>query len=141
MANILIVEDNPDVAAIFAEILKDEGHKVETVAAAYGAIIKAIRVPFDLILMDLLLQGSNGAVTSLALRGLGGSYENVPIIVITGGMMPLEQDVYDRARFAGRMLKPVLPKELIAEVDKHLNKTMPEVEGRAEGGVEGDQNG
>lgn len=119
MASILLIEDNDEVAEVFKEILQSAGHYVERSAAAYGAILRAVKMPFDIVIMDLLLQGANGAVAALALRGLG---MECPIIVVTGGLMPLDQTVYDHARFAGRLLKPVKPSELLEEIDRHLTR-------------------
>lgn len=67
--------------------------------------------------MDLLLQETNGAVAALALRGLGVT---APILAVTGNLLPIDQEIYDRARFASKLLKPVLPHELINEVNRHL---------------------
>lgn len=114
---ILIIDDNDDVAALYAEILTSDGFEVDRTAAAYGAVLRAMSHRYDLVIMDLLLQGTNGAVAALALRGLGVT---APIIVITGGLMPIDDRVYAAANFAGRMLKPVLLDELISEVRRQL---------------------
>ena len=119
MANILIVDDNDEVAALFQAILEEAGHKVDRAPAAYGAILRAVRMTYDIVVMDLLLIGANGAVTALALRGLGMMG---PILVITGGAMPIDKAVYDRAGFAGKLLKPVTPAELVSEVQKALDE-------------------
>ena len=126
MAHILIIEDNDDIAELWRGILGQAGHSSERAAAAYGAAIRMTRGQFDLVLMDLLLQGANGAVTGLALRGLG--YAG-PIVIITGGLMPIEKDVYERVGFAGKLLKPVGPKELTDEVNRQLRN---EQEGSAD---------
>ncbi len=117
MANILIVEDNDDVATIYQALLEAHGHYVERAAAAYGAIIRASKTDFDLVIMDLLLQGANGAVAALALRGMG---LKVPIIVLTGNLMPIDPEIYKRAGFSGKLLKPVRPDELLGEISKQL---------------------
>lgn len=119
MAHILMIEDDDQVAAVFQEQFERDGHHVDRSAAAYGAVQRMTRaaVPYDLVLMDLLLQGANGAVAALALRGLG--YVG-PIVVVTGGLMPLDAEVYKRAQFSGRLLKPVRLEELSAEVARHL---------------------
>lgn len=114
---ILVIDDNDDVAAVFVDALTTAGFEVDRSAAAYGAVLRAVKHHYDLVLMDLLLQGANGAVAALALRGLG---VEAPIVVITGGLMPIDEEVYARARFAGRLLKPVLPSEIVAEVRRQL---------------------
>lgn len=118
MANILIVDDNDEVAEIFSELLEGEGHHVERAAAAYGAVLRALKTPPAVVIMDLLLQGANGAVAALALRGIGVT---CPIVVVTGGLMPIDERVYELAGFSGRLLKPVKPSELLDEVRRRLS--------------------
>lgn len=118
MAHILIIDDNDQVAEIIREALSLAGHTSERSAAAYGATLRMLESHFDLVLMDLLLQGANGAVAGLALRGLG--YAG-PILVVTGNLMPIDQRLYDRVGFAGKLLKPFKLEELQAEIDKLLS--------------------
>lgn len=115
MAHILIIEDSDQVAQLIQDALTGVGHTTERSAAAYGACLRAVASHFDLVLMDLLLQGANGAVAGLALRGLGF---DGPMVVVTGNLMPIDQNLYDRVGFAGKLLKPFKLEELIYEVDK-----------------------
>lgn len=117
MANILVIEDNDQVAQLIQDVLEECGHTSERSAAAYGAVLRMIHGSFDLVLMDLLLQGANGAVAGLALRGLG--YKG-PILVITGNLMPIDKEVYDRVGFADKLFKPFTTKNLKFEVDRLL---------------------
>ncbi len=141
MTDILVVEDNDEVAAYLQDMLEVGDYRVERAATAYGAVIRAGRTKFDLVLMDLSLGGPsgpmdldvdggytsgrqgdvNGAVTTLALRGMGG-YADVPIIVITGGLTVLDPAVEAACRFAGKLLKPALPRDVMPEIEKHLGK-------------------
>src|SRR5689334_32146 len=101
MASVLIVEDDDQVAQTIEDIVMELGHTCDRSAAAYGACLRMLRsgVRYDIVLMDLLLQGANGAVTGLALRGLGFSG---PILVITGNLMPIDQSLFDSVGFAGK---------------------------------------
>lgn len=114
---ILVVDDNDDVAAVFTTILEDEGYEVHRSATAFEAIERALDNYYDLIIMDLLLQDTNGVVASLALRGMS---VDSPIVIVTGGLMSVDTRLYSRANFAGQLLKPVLPTELKNEVAKHI---------------------
>lgn len=130
MARILVIEDNDQVAALYADALLQEGHAVDRTMAAYGAVQRCVGTRYDLVIMDLMLQGANGAVGGLAIRGLGLSTgwewaQAVPILVISGLQMPIDQEVYDRVGFAGQMLKPVHLHELVAEVEKQLAAAQP----------------
>lgn len=117
MANILIVEDNHEVAELFQIILEEAGNKVERAATAYEAVLLAAKLSFDIVLMDLILFGANGVVAALALRGLG---VEAPIIAISGNLITIDEAIYDRVGFAAKILKPVRSKELIDEINNHL---------------------
>lgn len=118
MAHILIIDDDDQVAALIAEMLAVRGHTTERAAAAYGAALRMMDSHFDLVLMDLMLQGANGAVAGLALRGLG--YAG-PMLVVTGNLMPISQGLYDRVGFTAKLLKPFSMEQLQDEVDKILS--------------------
>lgn len=119
MAHILIIDDDDQISLLIQEMLKPLGHTLERAAAAYGACLRMLNNQFDLVMMDLLLQGANGAVAGLALRGMG--YVG-PILVVTGNLMPINQGLYDRVGFDAKLLKPFHMEELQAEVEKLLLK-------------------
>lgn len=131
---ILVVDDNDEVAAVFVDALTEAGFEVDQKVTAYEAIVQAFKTRYDIVLMDLILHSydslsalssgdtrrgeqPNGAVAALAMRGLG---LEMPILVITGGLLPIDEDIYKKIRFAGKLLKPVLPTEIVAEVRRQL---------------------
>ena len=118
MARILVIEDAADVATTFVDLLEDAGHTAIAVTTAYDAVLKVLVGQFDLVLLDIILQGPNGAVAALAMRHVG--YVN-PIIVVTGGLDDTNQRIWEIVGVAGRMLKPVKPTELMEEVAKHVS--------------------
>ncbi len=119
MSKILIVEDDRELATLYEERLLEDGHQIDHAADAYEAIQQALSTETlpDLVIMDLALQGPNGIVTGLALRGLG--YAG-PIIVVTGALLPVDQKLYDLVGFTGRLLKPMKLADLVAEIDRQL---------------------
>lgn len=121
-AKILVVENDDQVARVFHDQLDDDGYEVDVVPSGSYAALKILETSYDLIIMDLALSGMDGAITALALRGLG--YQG-PIIVATGGLLPIDETLYDRIGFAGRLLKPLHLTELSAEVKRHLAKGGP----------------
>lgn len=117
MALILIVEDNEPVAETFRAGLEAAGHRTVVVPSANDAAVAALDEAPDLVLMDLALRNSHGATASLALRGLG--YRG-PIILTTGGLMPVDPRIGDAVGFAAELRKPLTVEELVAAVEKHL---------------------
>lgn len=125
MAHVLIIDDDDLVSELIKGILEEAGHTSDRAAAAYGATLRMLSSHYDLVLMDLLLQGANGAVAALALRGMG--YLG-PIVVVSGNTMPINTNLYDLARFNGRVLKPFKGDELVAEVNRQLSAVVRPVE-------------
>lgn len=137
MARILVVEDDDGVAAYLVDMLVElAGYEVDRAATADGAVervkgsLSLGGSPYDLVLMDMLLQGrrregdepttkpsANGAVTTLALRALG--YHG-PVVVITGNLASIDKEIEAAAGFAGRLLKPALPRDVLPEVARHI---------------------
>lgn len=133
-ARVLIVEDDDAVAAYLKDAIESAGYEVERAATAYGAVRRVMRGRFDVVLMDMTLQGLylrdpsddvpalraadlNGIVTTLALRGIG--YTG-PVLQVTGGTLPVDQDMEDAAGYVGRLLKPVLPADIIPALTRLL---------------------
>ncbi len=58
--NILAVEDEKDVQALYTAILTEEGHRVVTVSTGAQAIEKIAKEQFDLIILDLKLPDIDG---------------------------------------------------------------------------------
>ncbi len=57
---ILIVEDEPDVAQMLAEVLEGVGHKTEIAATGKEALARLDAEPFDLILSDMRMPDMDG---------------------------------------------------------------------------------
>lgn len=130
MARILIVEDNDEIAAYLLDMLQTAGYEADRAATADGAVLRVKNNQYDLVLMDLLLLGRprtadapgvapsvNGAITAMALRylGYGG-----PVVMLTGNLADIDDEIMEAAGFAGKLLKPALPKDVLPEVARHL---------------------
>jgi hypothetical protein len=79
---ILLVEDHPDTAAVFARVLRGDGHDVRAAATADDALAACDRRNVDLLICDIGLPGHDGwellplvrrrhALPAIALTGYG----------------------------------------------------------------------
>lgn len=118
MPNILIVEDDPEIAMLEQDYLEIEGFQTRTVSDGEGAVSAALTRTFDLILLDLMLPGCNGYDVCRRIR----DQVDVPILMVTA-----RTDSVDKIRGLGLgaddyIAKPFDPAELVARVKAHLNR-------------------
>lgn len=66
--NVLIVEDNPDIAANLGDYLEDKGHIVDYAADGVSGQRMALEFDFDVIVLDLMLPGRDGIAVANALK-------------------------------------------------------------------------
>ena len=120
-SRILVVEDDPRLAATLERVLQAEGHDVETAGEGNAALRRARERPFDLVVLDIMLPGVDGITVCRRLRSSG----SVPILLLTalGGT---EERVRGLDSGADDYLdKPFAYEELLARVRALLRRTAP----------------
>ncbi len=85
MSNVLVIEDNAEIAQLIRLHMEDLGHHAECAldgkAGLAAAQAQAQTKPFDLIVLDLMLPGMNGLEVCRALRADPTHY--TPILMLT----------------------------------------------------------
>jgi two-component system cell cycle response regulator len=82
-AQLLVVDDDPQVARLISMILREEGYEVTTTLRGTDAIIKAREDSPDLILLDVQMPGLDGLEATRQLKS-DPVTRSIPIILITG---------------------------------------------------------
>jgi DNA-binding response OmpR family regulator len=121
VANVLIVEDNRDLAALVATTLRMEGHDVRTADDGAEALLLAAERGPDVIVLDVGLPKLDGVELARALRQMHG--RDVRLIAYTGS---LDDALLDRLFDAGvddAFRKPVPMPRLAAAVRDHERPT------------------
>ena len=112
---ILVVDDDPAIAALIAEVLTDEGYTARLAYDAASALaVIAAQVP-ALILTDLLLPGMSGLELLRMVRARG--HADLPIILVTTAA-DRAADLTDAAAF---LAKPFDIDELLACVARYVS--------------------
>lgn len=115
-APILVVEDDPDLLALEAEILRSAGYSIMTAADGLEALERAAASPPSLVLLDMRMPRMDGWQFAKAFRERHGSA--CPIVVVTAA-----EDARRRAEeigASGFLEKPFDLEDVIREVERHL---------------------
>jgi len=120
-SRVLVVEDDPRLAATLDRVLSAEGHDVEVAGDGNEALNRARGRPFDLVVLDIMLPGLDGISVCRRLRSTG----SVPILLLTalGGTEERVRGLDSGAD--DYLVKPFAYEELLARVRALLRRTAP----------------
>jgi two-component system sensor histidine kinase BarA len=113
--NILVVDDNHINRLFFQSALRKMQHQCSTAESGPQAIELCNEERFDLILMDIRMQGMNGIEAARAIKQLPG-YQDTPILAISAETFAVD----DYPEFTAAMLKPVKPERMQQLIRQHL---------------------
>ena len=85
-ARVLVAEDVRAGQEVIAAMLRREGHAVELADDGAAAIRLAATRPFDIVLMDVHMPGTNGLEATRRIRALGGPASRVPVLALTANV-------------------------------------------------------
>ncbi len=118
-SRILLVEDDPDVQLIVADLLRGHGHEVAVSGDGEEGLRIAAEQQFDLMILDLMLPGMDGFELCRAVRerGFDGA-----ILMLTARTQ-VDDRVHGLQMGADDyLIKPFDPKELLARVSALLRR-------------------
>lgn len=119
MANILVVEDDPEMGALVERGLVGEGHRVTVVSDGIAALVQARTQTFDAAAIDVMLPEMTGFEVCRRLREMG---EDFPVVLVTA------RDAVDDRVFGldsgadDYLTKPFAIAELNARLRAHLRR-------------------
>ena len=115
---VLIVEDEPKLAAVLQDYLRAAGFGTEIVADG-TLVLEAIRQrPPALVLLDLMLPGRDGVSLCRELR----AFSRVPVIMVTARVEEVERLIGLEAGADDYVCKPYRPREVVARVQAQLRR-------------------
>ena len=117
-ANILIVDDEPDIVEVLGDRLESWDYEVRTVNNARACYAAVAEQPPDLILMDIQMPEISGME---ALVELKTHHPDIPVLMISASTARnAARESTDRGA-AGFVLKPFEPEELRHKIEKILS--------------------
>jgi len=134
-AEVLVVEDEPDIRALIVHHLTEAGFRCRTAADGPEALARLRASAPDLVVLDLMLPGIDGLELTRRLRA-EPAWAALPIIMLTAKADEVDRVVGLELGADDYVAKPFSPKELLARVRAVLRRARPTDDGRALAGGE-----
>ena len=117
MKTILIVEDNEDNRLIYSQYLAHAGYRVlEATNGAEGVEVTRRDRP-DIVLMDISMPVMDGLTATRHLKA-DPELKGIPVVALTAHAMATDEEMAREAGCDGYLSKPVMPKDVRAEVER-----------------------
>lgn len=123
---VLVVDDDRALAEMLTIVLTNEGLKPSVCGNGTDALAAFREFKPDIILLDLMLPGTNGVDVCRAIRAESG----VPIVMLTAKNDTIDVVVGLESGADDYVIKPFKPKELIARIRARMRRhedTPPEI--------------
>jgi DNA-binding response OmpR family regulator len=121
MLQILVVEDEPTIAAGLRDNLEVEGYAVEVVDDGDLALERILEGRLDLVVLDVMLPGRDGFAVCREARAAG---VRTPIIMLTAKGQEVDKVVGLELGADDYVTKPFSPRELLARIKAVLRRAV-----------------
>jgi two-component system phosphate regulon response regulator OmpR len=116
---LLVVDDDPALRQLLADYLNKHGFDTLLAPDASDLTMRIVRFEPDLIVLDRMMPGIDGAEACRALRAQG---EDIPIILLTARDEPADRIIGLEAGADDYLGKPFDPRELLARIQAVLRR-------------------
>jgi signal transduction histidine kinase/CheY-like chemotaxis protein len=118
-SRVLVVEDEPTVAQLIVDVLREEGHQVEAVLDSQEGLTRLSRSRYDLIICDLRMPRLDGPAFYEALVRAGSDARDRLIFVTGDTLAPRTMKFLQNVKVT-YLAKPFLVEELKLAVNRRL---------------------
>lgn len=115
---VLVVEDEPRIAQLLVDYLRNEGHDAQALADGQLALSEIRQSPPDLLILDLMLPGLDGVSLCRAVR----QFSAVPILMLTARVDELDRILGLNSGADDYVCKPFSPREVMARAQAMLRR-------------------
>jgi two-component system alkaline phosphatase synthesis response regulator PhoP len=119
LKRVLLVEDEEALRLFLSDSLRNEGYEVDQAADGRDGLEKATQLPLDLIILDIMLPGTDGLEICRAVRAAGRS---TPILMLTARTQTVDKVNGLRIGADDYVTKPFQMQELMARVAALLRR-------------------
>lgn len=118
---VMIIEDEPDAAELFAEMMRINGYRVIKVVSTVPSMSMLSKEKPDVVLLDIMMPDISG-LDILSYMRREADLVNIPVIVVSAKSMPGDIKVGLEAGASVYLTKPVGFLDLKQAVEQVLQK-------------------
>jgi len=116
---VLVAEDNAVNRLVAHRLLQKKGHSIVLAHNGREALERIQAEHFDIVLMDVQMPDLDGYTATAEIRKLeANNGKHVPIIGVTAHAMEGDRERCLAAGMDGYVAKPIIPKQLYAEIER-----------------------
>jgi two-component system response regulator ResD len=120
MKNVLIIEDEADIRTLYAEVLKEAGFNVIEAADGSSGLEKAFAEKWDILLLDIILPGSDGVNVLKKIKS-NDSLKSKPVILLTNlGVDHVIHDCFELGASGYLIKSEITPDKIVSEVSNYF---------------------
>lgn len=116
---ILIVEDEPDTAEMYTQMLQRNGYAVMKASGGIAAMKQLLNIKPDLILLDLMMPDVSGLEVLRFLRR-EPQLHDLPVVIVSAKSLPEDIQKGIEAGASLYLTKPIAYRELIQSISNLL---------------------
>lgn len=123
MKRILVVEDQDSILTLVKALLNEKGHVVITVKNSLDALDQLKRMPFDMLIADVMLPGGTSGFELVKSLRAEEKFKDFPIMMMTGRRERKDVDKGIEVGADDYVVKPIDPDLFQAKVETLLTKS------------------
>jgi two-component system, OmpR family, response regulator BaeR len=116
---VLIVEDEPKLASLLADYLRQADFVAHTIGDGNGVIAAVEQLQPSAVLLDLMLPGKDGITLCREIRG----FSSVPILMVTARVEEVDRLLGLELGADDYICKPFSPREVVSRVKAVLRRS------------------
>jgi two-component system response regulator BaeR len=117
-ARVMIVEDEPELAALVADYARAAGYEPIVFGDGARALAAVRHQPPDILVLDLMLPGLDGLAVCRTVR----TFSTLPIIMVTAKVEEIDRLLGLETGADDYLCKPFSPRELVARIKAQLRR-------------------
>lgn len=119
---VIIVEDEPDTAEMFAELMRLEGYQIKKAYGGTAAIDLLTKEPPYVVLLDIMMPDVSGLEVLRYMRR-DPQLENIPVVVISGRPKPDEIINELETSATVYVMKPIGVEQILSAIAEAVDKS------------------